>query len=278
MKRVLGVVTLLPVYYTVNQCLFSWGYVSGRSMQPTLNPFPVSSPSLTSPSTSTPTSSSDSSSSSTHPTNKKDEEKKSTETFDSSRPTDIIRSEIILVNKIGFKPKRGDVVVVYDPTEYATKIAKRLIALEGDIVICKDPPSPSSSVFLNKSAVVEHGSNKKQKEDVIVFIEQVMESMREDDNSPSELVVFQEFGDTENNNEEERVVYRVPEGHCWVEGDNPPLSRDSRDFGPVPLAMVEGKVTHVIWPPSHIRRVDSIPPSSLSSPHQTHSQVLISEN
>lgn len=26
---------------------------------------------------------------------------------------------------------------------------------------------------------------------------------------------------------------KVPEGHCWVEGDNPTNSLDSRSFGPV---------------------------------------------
>lgn len=28
-------------------------------------------------------------------------------------------------------------------------------------------------------------------------------------------------------------VIRVPEGHCWVEGDNKASSLDSRTFGPV---------------------------------------------
>lgn len=30
-----------------------------------------------------------------------------------------------------------------------------------------------------------------------------------------------------------RDVIRVPEGHCWVEGDNKNSSLDSRTFGPV---------------------------------------------
>ena len=36
----------------------------------------------------------------------------------------------------------------------------------------------------------------------------------------------------------------VPQGHCWVLGDNPSGSRDSRRFGPVPLAYLLGRT---IW-------------------------------
>ncbi|KAH9845001.1 IMP1 Protease, mitochondrial [Teratosphaeria destructans] len=39
-----------------------------------------------------------------------------------------------------------------------------------------------------------------------------------------------------------RQVLQVPEGHCWVEGDNQMWSRDSRLFGPLPLGLVTGKV------------------------------------
>ncbi|PHH74833.1 hypothetical protein CDD80_2820 [Ophiocordyceps camponoti-rufipedis] len=43
-------------------------------------------------------------------------------------------------------------------------------------------------------------------------------------------------------------VIQVPEGHCWIAGDNLTVSRDSRLFGPLPLALVEGKVLAVLLP------------------------------
>ncbi|KAK4219361.1 peptidase S24/S26A/S26B/S26C [Rhypophila decipiens] len=46
----------------------------------------------------------------------------------------------------------------------------------------------------------------------------------------------------------ERMI-QVPPGHCWLVGDNLPASRDSRIFGPVPLALVRGKVIAKIHSP-----------------------------
>ncbi|POY71354.1 hypothetical protein BMF94_5666 [Rhodotorula taiwanensis] len=40
----------------------------------------------------------------------------------------------------------------------------------------------------------------------------------------------------------------VPKGHVWIAGDNTSNSTDSRDYGPVPLAMVRGKVIARVWP------------------------------
>ena len=40
----------------------------------------------------------------------------------------------------------------------------------------------------------------------------------------------------------------MPEGHCWVLGDNLPESRDSRVYGPLPLALITGKVVAKYWP------------------------------
>jgi hypothetical protein len=41
----------------------------------------------------------------------------------------------------------------------------------------------------------------------------------------------------------------IPRGHIWVEGDNTANSTDSRDYGPLPLGLVKGRVLFRLWPP-----------------------------
>lgn len=45
-----------------------------------------------------------------------------------------------------------------------------------------------------------------------------------------------------------RISLTVPPGTVWVMGDNRPVSDDSRDFGPVSLSAMHGKVV-AIWAP-----------------------------
>ncbi|KAG1874558.1 peptidase S24/S26A/S26B/S26C [Suillus subalutaceus] len=40
----------------------------------------------------------------------------------------------------------------------------------------------------------------------------------------------------------------VPEGHVWVEGDEPFRTLDSNKFGPVPLALLDSKLMYIVWP------------------------------
>ncbi|MCJ1290692.1 hypothetical protein MMC34_002234 [Xylographa carneopallida] len=44
------------------------------------------------------------------------------------------------------------------------------------------------------------------------------------------------------------MMVQIPEGHCWLAGDNLPDSRDSRDYGPLPMALIKGKVIAKILP------------------------------
>lgn len=42
--------------------------------------------------------------------------------------------------------------------------------------------------------------------------------------------------------------WKVPAGAVWIMGDNRSLSKDSRDYGPIPMADIKGKVSWRIWP------------------------------
>ncbi|KAF8203085.1 signal peptidase I family protein, partial [Pholiota molesta] len=50
---------------------------------------------------------------------------------------------------------------------------------------------------------------------------------------------------------------RVPEGHVWISGDNAAWSRDSRVYGPVPIALVKGRIIAKVWPPHKFTRYPS---------------------
>ena len=43
-------------------------------------------------------------------------------------------------------------------------------------------------------------------------------------------------------------MVKVPDGHIWVEGDNPWNSNDSRNYGAIPASLIVGRVVCRIWP------------------------------
>ena len=51
-------------------------------------------------------------------------------------------------------------------------------------------------------------------------------------------------------------VVRVPDGHCWLEGDNRGHSLDSNLLGPVAVGLVTARASHVVWPPRRWRRLE----------------------
>lgn len=59
-----------------------------------------------------------------------------------------------------------------------------------------------------------------------------------------------------------REVVRIPEGHCWVEGDHTGHSVDSNNFGPVSLGLVTAKASCIVWPPSRWQYIRSFLPES----------------
>ncbi|KAK4319946.1 hypothetical protein Pmani_009148 [Petrolisthes manimaculis] len=53
-----------------------------------------------------------------------------------------------------------------------------------------------------------------------------------------------------------RRLVRVPEGHCWVEGDHTGHSLDSNFFGPVALGLVTARAEQIVWPPQRWQHLE----------------------
>ena len=53
----------------------------------------------------------------------------------------------------------------------------------------------------------------------------------------------------------------VPAGHVWLQGDNRNDSADSRNYGPVPLALVRGRVLTRIFP---LAKLGAVPDNDMS--------------
>eukprot|EP00760_Papus_ankaliazontas_P028604 PhM_4_TR3798/c0_g1_i1/m.25859/K09648/IMP2; mitochondrial inner membrane protease subunit 2 len=55
-----------------------------------------------------------------------------------------------------------------------------------------------------------------------------------------------------NSGDPDAVDVEVPTGYVWVEGDNYFASEDSRHYGAVPMASVQGAALAVVWPPQRL--------------------------
>lgn len=102
-------------------------------------------------------------------------------------------------------PQRGDIVVIRDPFDAVLEI-KRVVGLPGDVVQVRD-----GYVRINKRKVIEP------------YLDP---TVRTDSGEAGQRILL------------------VPEDRYFVLGDNRPVSRDSREFGPVRRRHILGKIFH----------------------------------
>ncbi|CAH0713510.1 unnamed protein product, partial [Brenthis ino] len=50
---------------------------------------------------------------------------------------------------------------------------------------------------------------------------------------------------------------KVPEGHCWVEGDHTGHTLDSNTFGPVSVGLINAKAVCIVWPPERWQSLEA---------------------
>ena len=98
-------------------------------------------------------------------------------------------------------------VAVVDVLTPVTKLRRN------DIVLCHDPEEPNSYIVKRIGGLAGQ------------FVEI-------DKDYPGQFVEKKSY----------EGKLSVPTGYCWVEGDNKALSLDSREYGPIPLGLVIGRV------------------------------------
>jgi len=123
--------------------------------------------------------------------------------------------EYIFTSKVSYKfepMRRGDVVIFKSPKNNEIELIKRVIALPGDTVVIKN-----GTVLVNDSLLDEP------------YIKNATLLV------PGGAVI-------------EGVPIKIADGFMFVMGDNRGGSSDSREFGPIPEALIVGKVIYRYFP------------------------------
>jgi len=141
---------------------------------------------------------------------------------DSMLPTLHVSDDYAIVDKrykYGRNVHMGDVIVARKPNAPESWICKRITGMPGDIILI-DPSRNTLKGLREQSAANGEGLGGDGSSDGSLRGNLQKASFRENFNS--------------------YVI--VPEGHCWVTGDNLTDSIDSRTYSVLPMALISGKL------------------------------------
>ncbi|MCL5282413.1 MAG: signal peptidase I [Planctomycetes bacterium] len=150
----------------------------------------------------------------------------------------------ILANKIAYRraePQYGDIVLFRPPTGgWRDTYIKRIVALGGDTVEIKDKEVYVNGRILPRElvgpATVVGGPAGKM----------VGGKIYQERNGRAEYRIFLAEGGSPEGPGPGQIT--VPAHHCFVLGDNRDESLDSRQFGPIPYALIKGRADYLYWP------------------------------
>ena len=109
----------------------------------------------------------------------------------------------------------------------------------GDIIVWKNPNNSGQAMSVKRIIGLEGDEIRRFGEHVYLYVDDPNWGIADD---PS----CQDY-DPDGTMSMSRTVV-VPKGHVWVEGDNPPFSKDSRHYGPLPKEWLRGRIISRIWP------------------------------
>lgn len=158
-------------------------------------------------------------------------------------PGPLQSTDVVLLNRLVTATrhyKKGDIVTMYSPSEPTKVITKRILALGGDTVHLWVPrgldlrpaPPPGTRSDLQSLA----------------YTQLYQDALRD----LASEVQEHETGAW--------MSIKIPPNCAWVEGDASALqsrharlhpemkSRDSREFGPVPLGLINARIDWIVWP------------------------------
>ncbi|CAG7833711.1 unnamed protein product, partial [Allacma fusca] len=102
----------------------------------------------------------------------------------------------------------------------------------------------SDYVFLNNWPVTSNSFDKISRGDIVSLISP---------KDPQQRLIKRVIGlggDIVETHGYESSYVRIPEGHCWVEGDHRGNSLDSNSFGPIAVGLIKSRATCIVWPPA----------------------------
>ncbi|KAK9453634.1 peptidase S24/S26A/S26B/S26C [Dipodascopsis uninucleata] len=121
------------------------------------------------------------------------------------------------------------------------------LAMTGGLSMLPTLNSLGDHVYVDK--LTSHYGRNVQRGDVIIFSKPTEENVRVCKRVvglPGDIVYSNEMPGEPHSAFTKKYI-RVPAGHLWVLGDNSSASMDSREYGPIPMGLVAGKVQWAIY-------------------------------
>jgi signal peptidase I len=160
----------------------------------------------------------------------------------------FLPGDYVLLNKAVYKtraPRRGDAVIFIYPDDRRLDYVKRLVALPGDTVEIRENILLVNGQALDGPAAEASNPNFQPGKTQAILMEQ-------NDGASYPIIVA---ADAPQN----MARLTVPHGCCFVLGDNRCHSVDSRNFGPVQMSDILGRLDYIYWPSGSWSRLGPYP-------------------